>query len=277
MSWRRLSYVVWGYSLWIPRRNGRIEQGFTQFQWQTLLSLLLGSICQYPSGLVGSAHRLPCWSLFSSKVACWGYHTRYPAEMVGLSKELPRFNGKTLLSLLLGPIYQYPSDLVGSAHRISHWSLFSSKNSLLELQSSSMFSVESSGSCSHIIQPPWRCLYADGSHWSLTQMSPELSTNCQAHTESLTIIPCSLGHHTEHPKWLKLVGIVQCWGHLLVMSHRALTSWLKRGTLSHSRFPSKTVPVVPGHHTEHARLVGLKERITPSWNSFSFDLVGFKS
>ena len=107
-------------------------------------------------------------------------------------------------------------------------------------------------------------------------MSPELSTSCQAHTESLTIIPCSLGHHTEHPKWLKLVGIVQRWGRLLVMSHRALTSWLKRGTLSHSRFPSKTVPVVPGHHTEHARLVSLKERITPSLNSFSFRLSQFQ-
>ena len=64
---------------------------------------------------------------------------RYPAEMVGLSKELPRFNGNTLLSLLLGPIYQYPSSLVGQAHRIPHWSLFSSKNSLLQLQSSLMF------------------------------------------------------------------------------------------------------------------------------------------
>ena len=70
-------------------------------------------------------------------------------------------------------------------------------------------------------------------------MSPELSTSCQAHTESLTTIPCSLGHHTELPEWLKLVGIVQHWGHLPVTSHRALTSQLKGRTLSHSRFPSK--------------------------------------
>ena len=47
----------------------------------------------------------------------------------------------------------------------------------------------------------------------------------------------------------------------------------KKGTLSHSRFPWKTVPIVSGHHTEHARLISLKERITPSSNSFSFDLV----
>ena len=47
----------------------------------------------------------------------------------------------------------------------------------------------------------------------------------------------------------------------------------KKGTLSHSRFPFKTVPIVSGHHTEHARLISLKERITPSSNSFSFDLV----
>ena len=46
--------------------------------------------------------------------------------------------------------------------------------------------------------------------------------SCQAHTESLTTIPCSLGHHTEHPKWLKLVGIVQRLGRLLVRSHRAI-------------------------------------------------------
>ena len=69
-----------------------------------------------------------------------------------------------------------------------------------------MFHVEFSGCCSHRIQPPWWCLYTDSNCWSLTQMSPELSTSCQAHTESLTLIPCSLRHHTEHPKWLKLVG-----------------------------------------------------------------------
>ena len=104
-------------------------------------------------------------------------------------------------------------------------------------------------------------------------MSPELSTSCQAHTESLTIIPCSLGHHTEHPKWLKLVGIVQCWGRLLVMSHRALTSWLKRGTLSHSRFPSKNSSSCPwpSHRTcqvdrlegaDHSKLKQLQFRLS---------------
>ena len=82
-------------------------------------------------------------------------------------------------------------------------------------------------------------------------MSSELSTSCQAHTESLTTIPCSLGHHTELPEWLKLVGIVQRWGRLLVTSHRALTSWLKRRTLSHSRFPSKNSSnrLWPSHRT----------------------------
>ena len=133
-----------------------------------------------------------------------------------------------------------------------------------------MFYAESSGSCSHRIQPLWWCLYANGNRWSLTQMSPELSTSCQVHTESLTIIHCSLRHHTEHPKWLKLVGIVQHWGRLLVMSHRALTSWLK-GKLCHTD-GSQTVPTVTGHHTEHPRLISLKEQITPSLNSFSFDL-----
>ena len=132
VSWRRWSYAVWGYSLWIPCWNGQIEQGFTPFQWQTLLSLLLGSICQYPSGLVGSAHRLPRWSLFSSKVACWGYHMRYPAEMVGLSKELPRFNGKPYYPcywvlftntppIWLGRHIEYPAGAC-SPRKTAYWS-----------------------------------------------------------------------------------------------------------------------------------------------------------
>ena len=100
------------------------------------------------------------------------------------------------------------------------------------------------------------------------QMSSELSLSCQAHTESLTTIPCSLGHHTEHPKWLELVGILQQWGHLLVMSHRALPV-AKRENLVTQTVPLQTVPSVTGHHTEHARLISLKERITPSLNSFS--------
>ena len=105
-------------------------------------------------------------------------------------------------------------------------------------------------------------------------MSPELSTSCQVHTESLTIIPCSLGHHTEHPKWLKLVGIIQRWGRLLVMSHRALTSWLK-GKPCHTDGspPNSSNCLWPSHRTcqvdrlegaDHSKLKQLQFRLSQS-------------
>ena len=96
-------------------------------------------------------------------------------------------------------------------------------------------------------------------------MSLELSLSCQAHTESLTTIPWSLGHHREHPKWLKLVGVLQRRGHT---EHYQLA---KRETLSHRWSLGKQfqVSLGAGHHTEHARLISSKEWITPSLNSFS--------
>ena len=105
-------------------------------------------------------------------------------------------------------------------------------------------------------------------------MSPELSTRCQAHTESLTLISCSLGHHTEHPKWLKLVGsnptLGSPPGEVTQSSHQLA----RKREPCHTDGPSsKQFRLSSGHHTEHARLINLKERITPSSNSFSFDLV----
>ena len=108
MSWRRWSYAVWGYSLWIPRQNGRMEQGFTQFHGKTLLSLLPGPICQYPSDLVGLAHRIPRWSLFSSKVGCWGYSLWIPRRKCRMKQGITQFHSKTLPSLLLGSYLPIP-------------------------------------------------------------------------------------------------------------------------------------------------------------------------
>ena len=105
-------------------------------------------------------------------------------------------------------------------------------------------------------------------------MSPELSTSCQVHTESLTIISYSLGHHTEHPKWLRLVGIVQRWGRLLVMSHRALTSWLKGKPYhtdgsppnsSNCHWPShRTCQVDQLEGADHSKLKQLQFRLSQS-------------
>ena len=107
-------------------------------------------------------------------------------------------------------------------------------------------------------------------------MSPELSTRCQAHTESLTLIPCSLGHHTEHPKWLKLVGSNPTSGSPPSEVTQSSHQLARKKEPCHTAGPSfkKQFQLFSGHHTEHARSISSKERITPSLNSFSFDLVG---
>ena len=107
-------------------------------------------------------------------------------------------------------------------------------------------------------------------------MSPELSTSCQAHTESLTLIPCSLGHHTEHPKWLKLVGSNPTSGSppgKVTQSSHQLAK--REGTLSHRRSLLKTVLIVlwPSHRTcqvdqlegaNHSKLKQLQFRLSQS-------------
>ena len=107
-------------------------------------------------------------------------------------------------------------------------------------------------------------------------MSPELSTRCQAHTESLTLIPCSLGHHTEHPKWLKLVRsnptLGSPPGEVTQSSHQLA----RKKEPCHTAGPSsKTVPIVhwPSHRTcqvdqlegaNHSKLKQLQFRLSQS-------------
>ena len=107
-------------------------------------------------------------------------------------------------------------------------------------------------------------------------MSSELSLSCQAHTESLTTIPCLLGHHTEHPKWLKLVGILQRWGSPPGNVTQSTTSWLK-GKPCHTDGPSPNSSKChwPSHRTcqtnqlegaDHSKLKQLQYYIEYSVN-----------
>ena len=107
-------------------------------------------------------------------------------------------------------------------------------------------------------------------------MSPELSTSCQAHTESLTQIPCSLGHHTEHPKWLKLVGSNPTLGSPPGKVTQSSHQLAKKKEPCHTAGPSsKTVPIVlwPSHRTcqvdqlegaNHSKLKQLQFRLSQS-------------
>ena len=108
-------------------------------------------------------------------------------------------------------------------------------------------------------------------------MSSELSLSCQAHTESLTTIPCSLGHHTEHPKWLKLVRILQRQGPPGKVT-QSTTSRLKGGPC-HTDGPSSNSSKChrPSHRTcqgnqlegaDHSKLKQLQYYIEYSVNQF---------
>ena len=115
-------------------------------------------------------------------------------------------------------------------------------------------------------------------------MSPELSTSCQAHTESLTLIPCSLGHHTEHPKWLKLVGSNPTLGSPPGKVTQSSHQLAKKKEPCHTDGPSsKTVPIVlwPSHRTcqvdqlegaNHSKLKQLQFRLSQSVSNHNSSL-----
>ena len=120
--------------------------------------------------------------------------------------------------MLIGPICQYPAKLVRSAHRIPRRSLFSLKAAYW---SCNQFNV-----LRRVLQELLTQISAS------VVVSLRIWSSLKPHTDVFrTVLELSgshriLNNHTEHPKWLKLVGILQRWGHLLVMS-RSTTSWLK--------------------------------------------------